>query len=64
MPGEEEAYETPKWRSLWLSLGFVLLVGIGVVTVLRPELEDEQNDDAAAQIESGNAQVPEEPPQE
>jgi hypothetical protein len=37
----EERYETPKWRTLGLLAGFLVLVGIGVVTVLLPELEDE-----------------------
>lgn len=37
----EERYETPKWRTLWLLAGFALLVGIGIATVLLPELEDE-----------------------
>jgi hypothetical protein len=30
----------------------LVLVGIGVVTVLRPELEDEPNEDAEAAIET------------
>jgi Na+/H+-dicarboxylate symporter len=37
----DEVYETPKWRTFWLLAAFALLVGIGVVTVLQPELEDE-----------------------
>ncbi len=37
----DERYETPKWRTFWLMVGFALLIGIGVVTVLLPELEDE-----------------------
>ena len=37
----EDAYETPKWRTFWLLAAFALLIGIGVVTVLLPELEDE-----------------------
>ena len=37
----EDAYETPKWRTFWLLAAFALLVGIGIVTVLLPELEDE-----------------------
>ena len=37
----DERYETPKWRTFWLLAGFALLIGIGVVTVLLPELEDE-----------------------
>ncbi len=37
----DEKYETPKWRTFWLLAAFALLIGIGVVTVLLPELEDE-----------------------
>lgn len=37
----DEKYETPKWRTFWLIAAFALLIGIGVVTVLLPELEDE-----------------------
>jgi len=41
MPRFDERYETPKWRTFWLLAAFALLIGIGVVTVLLPELEDE-----------------------
>ena len=41
MPRHEYTYETPKWRTLWLILGFAALIGIGIATVLLPELEDE-----------------------
>lgn len=41
-----ERYETPKWRTFWLLASFALLVGIGVVTVLLPELEDEADKSA------------------
>lgn len=41
MTRSDERYDTPKWRTLLLLAGFALLVGIGVVTVLLPELEDE-----------------------
>ena len=37
----DEAYETPKWRTFWLLAAFALLIGVGIVTVLLPELEDE-----------------------
>jgi len=50
MPGIEERYETPKWRTLWLVISFTILAGIGVVTVLLPELEDEPDD--ASQVET------------
>lgn len=52
MPRNDEGYVTPKWRTFWLAIGFLVLVGIGVVTVLRPELEDEPNEDAEAAIET------------
>ena len=37
----DQRYETPKWRTFWLLAAFAALVGIGVVTVLLPELEDD-----------------------
>jgi hypothetical protein len=51
MPGIEERYETPKWRMLWLVISFTILVGIGVVTVLLPELEDEPDEAQSFEIE-------------
>ena len=47
-------YDTPKWRTLWLLTAFVLIVGIGVVTVLLPELEDEP--DSAAELPNDDAE--------
>ena len=49
----DERYETAKWRTLWLMVGFLVVVGVGIVTVLRPELEDEPKDDAPAEVETG-----------
>ena len=49
MPRFDERYETPKWRTFWLLLGFAVLVGIGVVTVLKPELEDEPAEEPSAE---------------
>ncbi|MDH3818782.1 MAG: hypothetical protein OES21_09220 [Myxococcales bacterium] len=49
----DERYETAKWRTLWLMVGFLVLVGVGIVTVVRPELEDEPKDDAPAEVETG-----------
>ena len=49
----DERYETAKWRTLWLMVGFLVLVGVGIVTVVRPELEDEPKDDAPAGVETG-----------
>jgi len=43
MARSDERYETPKWRTFWLLAIFALLVGIGIVTVLLPELEDESD---------------------
>ena len=51
----DDAYETAKWRTLWLMVGFAVLVGVGIFTVLRPELEDEpqkESEDSAAEIET------------
>jgi hypothetical protein len=49
VPRYDERYETAKWRTLWLMVGFLVLVGVGIVTVLRPELEHEPNEDAPAE---------------
>jgi hypothetical protein len=56
----EDAYETPKWRTLWLGVGFAVLIGVGVVTVLLPELEDEPSEESAtSQDDYGeNAKAP------
>ena len=35
------SHRTPKWQTVWLLCGFGLLIGLGVVTVLLPELRDE-----------------------
>ena len=57
---EQVTHDTPKWQTLWLLVGFGLLIGIGVVTVLQPELRDEQEPD-----EQPPAAAPAEPePQE
>jgi hypothetical protein len=52
MPRDDEGYETAKWRTLWLMVGFAVLVGIGIVTVLRPELEDEPSADTTTEIKT------------
>ena len=55
MPGDDGAYYTAKWRTLWLMIGFAVLVGVGIFTVLRPELEDEpqeESEGSPAQIET------------
>ena len=56
MPTGEEGYETPKWRTVLLLIGFALLVGIGVVTVLQPEVEDEPSDEPVSEIETSEEQ--------
>ncbi|MDH4281913.1 MAG: hypothetical protein OEV36_04615 [Myxococcales bacterium] len=48
-----QEYETPRWRLFWLVLAFVVLTGVGIVTVLRPELQDEPDDETAGQAETG-----------
>jgi hypothetical protein len=52
MSPDDDVYETPKWRTVWLLIGFAILVTIGVLTVLRPELEDDSGEDAATKIET------------
>jgi len=67
MPNTDDAYETAKWRTLWLMVGFVVIVGVGIFTVLRPELEDEASEDATAEAvdtEADEDQGTDEPAQE
>ncbi len=64
MTGFEKRYETPKWRSFWLLLAFAVLVGIGVVTVLLPELEDEPDESQVTQSETKENTEADEPLQE
>lgn len=52
----DDAYETPKWRTLWLGVAFAVLVGIGVVTVLLPELEDESTKESATSQDDEDTQ--------
>jgi len=54
VPRLDERYETPKWRTFWLVAGFAVLVGIGVVTVLLPELEDEPEREAQTENEDAD----------
>ena len=49
MSRTEPGYETPRWRTLWLLAAFALIVGVGVVTVLLPELEDEPSSNTDAE---------------
>ena len=64
MSPDDQVYETPKWRTIWLLIGFAILVTIGVVTVLRPELEDEPGEDAATKIDASQEQEADEALQE
>jgi len=56
MSSNGQDYETPKWRTFWMMLGFAVLVGIGIVTVLRPELQNKQNEQGN---EAGAVEQPE-----
>lgn len=51
MPRYDQGYETPKWRTLGLMVGFAVLTAIGIVTVLHPELEDEPNEEVIVEME-------------
>jgi predicted outer membrane lipoprotein len=46
-----DEYETPRWATLGLAIGFVLLAAFGVITVLIPELEDEPIEPATQSVE-------------
>ncbi|MBW1755339.1 MAG: hypothetical protein JRD92_02895 [Deltaproteobacteria bacterium] len=67
MPRYDDRYETAKWRTAWLMLGFLVLVAVGIVTVLRPELEDEPTEDTpaeTAEVETSDESGSDEPVQE
>ena len=51
----DQRHETPKWRTFWLLLGFAVLVGIGVVTVLLPELQDERMQESSGGTETSSS---------
>jgi hypothetical protein len=51
-------HETPRRQTAWLLGGFLLLIGIGVVTVLIPELQDQpdeqdQEDQQELELDAG-----------
>lgn len=46
-PRTPDQYETPTRRIILLGVAFAALVAIGVVTVLRPELEQEPESTSA-----------------
>ncbi|MDH3623466.1 MAG: hypothetical protein OEQ49_06295 [Myxococcales bacterium] len=56
MTRHEGIYETPKWRTFWLGVGFVVLIGIGVMTVLLPELEDDSTKESAISQDDADTQ--------
>lgn len=60
----DEGYETPKRRTALLLIGFALLVGIGVITVMRPEVEDEPSEEPTSEVETSNEQGADEPSRE
>jgi hypothetical protein len=67
VPRYDDRYETAKWRTVWLMLGFLVLVAVGIVTVLRPELEDEPTEDTpaeTAEVETSDESGSDEPVQE
>jgi len=45
---------TPQ-RTFWLLLGFAVLVGIGVVTVLLPELQDQHRQESSGGTETNGS---------
>ena len=52
----DQRYETARWRTIWLLIAFALLIGIGVVTVLLPELEDQPEKAAESGTTQSNVQ--------
>ena len=59
-PRLDRDHETPKWRTFWLLAGFALLIGIGVVTVLLPELEHESESPASTETTPPSDDAPQE----
>lgn len=57
----DQRHETPKWRTFWLVLGFAALVGIGVVTVLLPELEDQPEEQSRSDAKTSGKSDLDEP---
>lgn len=67
MSTDDEVYETPKWRTAWLLVGFAVLIGIAVVTVVQPEITDETDEtdeERASEIAAGEEQEGNDPLQE
>ena len=65
MTPSNDAYETPRVRTLWLGLGFVVLVAIGIATVVLPELADEPEEtQSSSQDVAGASAEDDKPPSE
>jgi hypothetical protein len=60
----EEGYETPRRRTALLLIGFAVLVGIGVITVVQPEVEDDPSEEPTSEVETSNEQGADELSQE
>lgn len=56
MARPDQRYETARWRTIGLLAAFALLIGIGVVTVLLPELEDRPEDTTESGDTESNVQ--------
>ena len=53
--GRTDDYQTPRWTTLGLGIGFLALVVIGIVTVLLPELQDDPTDPDTSTEEPANS---------
>jgi hypothetical protein len=53
VPQRYQDYESPKWRTFWMMLGFAVLVGIGIATVLRPEFENAPGNETSTEPDAG-----------
>ena len=56
----KDDYETPRWATLGLGIGFILLAVVGILTVLIPELEDEPIEPAEQSV-AGDTPPPSKP---
>jgi peptidoglycan biosynthesis protein MviN/MurJ (putative lipid II flippase) len=63
-PSDPRPKAPTTWRTVWLLLGFAVLISIGVVTVLLPELEEHHADGHSSEIETDGASSRETPLQE
>lgn len=59
------SYESPKRTTVWLALGFAVLLALGVFTVLMPELQhDPDEESATSQSKDSISEDDEKAPQE